>query len=369
MKCWPFLLFAVITSAPAGAQRIHATDKTAWNPAPTKGYSLQRAAYFGFTPPQQALMRANMAKVMEQLHQTPVLHPPRGYAANLYATLCEYDCEGSKLLTGESTIVFLQYTRKPNSTVVERAPEGPSLHVWFNSISRIVSNIGLEKDAFFEEPYVTDTRQGFSVYGPFVAITRGAEPLFVPITREQYLKAEIKQAKERVEGIRKTAAEGSPYQQWLKTKEEAIKGALEGFAWAAKIDPAKAKADKEKFLKGMQQQESMYKASEAGYLKEQQGMIDKATNEWNHLQEELASLTPTQKAAPVTGPGGRTYVQANPRYFNTSLPASSVQLLVIDLYKYGQGHHLYNTFSDADKYLFSTLQETVDLKALQALLQ
>ncbi|WP_315814960.1 hypothetical protein [Paraflavitalea speifideaquila] len=65
--------------------------------------------------------------------------------------------------------------------------------------------------------------------------------------------------------MKKSSAEGSPYQQWLKTKDAGMKGALEGFDMLAKSEPAKAKTAKEKYLKEMQKIDSMYKADEASF--------------------------------------------------------------------------------------------------------
>ncbi len=142
-------------------------------------------------------MLGNMAKVIEQIHQTPVLNPPKGFSAGAYASLCEYGCEVKKQITGESGIIFLEFYRTGNNPQVKVEEEGPSLKLFFNNIDIIVSNNGLNKDDYFEEPDVTDHIQGFPVYGNLVAITKNKEPLFVPLTKERYLLLAIAAAKNR----------------------------------------------------------------------------------------------------------------------------------------------------------------------------
>jgi hypothetical protein len=351
-----------------GAQeRIPALDKGTWYPAPAKGISFQRAGYFGFTQQQQLQMRANMARVIEQIHQTPVLNPPRGFSAGAYASLCEYGCEDKKVMTGESGVIFLEYYRSGNNPQAKVDEEGPSLKVYFNSIATIVSNNGLDKDDYFEEPIVTDHIQGFPVYRNLVAITKNKEPLFVPLTKERYLQLAIAAGKKQVEELKKTAANGSPYQQWLKTRDAGMKGFLEGLDMLAKSEPAKAKAAREKYLKEMQRTDSMYKADEAKFLRDQQAMIDKPEAEVRSNQRQLDAYTAEEKGQPMLSRNGRPYMQCNPAFFNKSLPPYAVQLILIDLYKYQQGNTV--ILSKRHVQLMKDILGTIDLAKLQATLQ
>jgi hypothetical protein len=332
-----------------------------------KGISFSRAAYFGFNQQQQLQMRANMASVVELIHQLPVLNPPRGYEVDVFATLCEHHCDGGKMITGESTLIFLEYFRRGNSTVVERDAEGPSLNIHYNSIGRIVSRITVGKDEYFEEPYLTRYEQGFPVYGDKVVVTKRKGPLFIPLPKERYFQIEIAAAQKRADEITKHAKEPTPYQQWLKNKDENIAAAMRGFEWAAKEDPVKAKANKEKFLQGIRQQDSIYKASEVQYLRDRQQMVDKFDADVKKLKQQLAGLSVQEKVEPMMGPNSRQYMQINPNFFDTKLPSSALQLLVIDLFKYEPAkEHL---FSAADKKLFTEIQATLDLAKLQAVLQ
>lgn len=350
-------------------ERVPALDKAAWFPAPAKDLSFQRAGYWGFSQQQQLQMRANMARVMEQIHQTPVLNPPRGFSAGTYASLCEDGCSG-KLIAGESGVIFLEYYRKGNNPKVLVDEEGPSIKVYFNNIGKIVDLIGTDENAYFEEPYITDTVQGFPVYrNSLVAITKSKEPLFVPLSQERYLLIEIEREKKLVEDLKKTAAQGSPYQQWIKNKEANIKAMMEGLDMLAKTDPAKAKAEREKFLRGMQQQDSIAKADEAKFLRDQQGMIDKATTAVKEKQQQLASYTAEQKIMPMLAYSGRPYMQCNPAFFNTKLAPYAIQLILVDLFKYHSGNGVVSTLSKRDKQLFQEIRDTIDLRKLLAVLQ
>lgn len=357
----------LIIHTTASAQHTNAPDKYGWNPAPMKGISFSRAAYFGFSQQQQLQMRANMARVVEVVHQLPVLNPPRGYDVDVFATLCDHHCDGGKMITGESTLIFLEYFRRGNSTVVERDAEGPSLNIHYNSIGRIVSRITVGKDEYFEEPYVTRREQGFPVYGDKVVITKRSEPLFIPLPKERYLQIEIAAAQKRADEVRKNAQEATPYQQWLKNKDKNMAGAMKGFEWAAKEDPVKAKANKEKYLQGIRQQDSLYKASEAQYLLDRQQMVDKFDADVRKLQVELAGLSMEQRRETMLSRRGRPYVLTNPNFFDPKLPASALQLMVMDLFKYEPAKE--NVFSAADKKLFTEIQSSLDLVKLQSVLQ
>ncbi|MDF2191439.1 hypothetical protein [Paraflavitalea sp. CAU 1676] len=361
------LLVQLTIHTVASAQYTNVPEKFSWNPAPMKGISFSRAAYFGFNQQQQLQMRANMASVVELIHQLPVLNPPRGYEVDIFATLCEHNCDGGKVITAESSLIFQEYFRRGNSTVVERDAEGPSLNIHYNSIGRIVSRITVGKDEYFEEPYLTRQEQGFPVYGNLVVITKRKEPLFIPLPKERYFQIEIAAAQKRADEVKKSFREGSPYQQWLKSKDKNIEAAMKGFEWAAKEDPVKAKANKEKFLQGIRQQDSMYKACEIQSLRDQQQMVDKFDADVKKLQQELAGLSVQEKVEPMIGPNSRQYMQINPGFFDPKLPPSALQILVIDLFKYEPAKEY--MFSVADKKLFADIQATLDLVKLQSLLQ
>jgi len=361
-------IFVLVTFAglrQAAAQRVFAADKTSWNPAPLKGLSFSRAGFYGFTQQQQLQIRASMAKIMELIHQTPVLNPPKGFCAIVFADLCENNCDSaSRRIAGESTIVFLEYFRMGSNSKLEKEPEGLSLHVHFNSLGSLFDT---HKDAYFEEPTVARYEQGFPVYGRDVVITKRKGPLFVPLSRERYLQIEIARARKIAEDVRSKAKEGSPYQQWLKNKDGAIKSANDVFEILAKTDPVKAKVTREKMLAGIRQSDSMYKADEAKFLQDQQKMIDKFDGNVTKLQQELAGLSPEEKKAPVTGYGGRSYVQVNSDLFDRSLPPTALQLLVIDLYKNSTNRTTAGT--NESILLFKEIIKTLDLVKLQSALQ
>lgn len=269
-----------------------AAEKGDWRPAPTQNINFNKAGYWGFPKQLQLDMRANMAKVMEVIHQTPMLYPPKGYSVGTYAVLCEYGCEGKKVIAGESGAIFLEYSRVSSSAPVKTDQEGPSLNVHFNHIGRLLSNKGVDPEAVFDEPEIDGYTQGFPIYGKFVVITKRKEPLFIPITREHKLKLDIAEAKE-----------------WERADQLA------------------------------------------------------------KLEKELAALTPEQKKETVIGYNKRTLVRVNPNFYDPKLPASAVQLVLIDLYKYQKGTRLYDqTFCDHEKALVNGIRETLDLLKIQSVL-
>lgn len=337
---------------------------------PAKNYSYENAAYYGYSRQVQNDMRTGMFKVLEAIHQTPILNPPRGWAIGSSAALTGSGPDGRRRLIGSSGIIFKGYYRDLTTRKVTRDVEGPSLNLYFNNIDVIIHQNELEEGAYFEEPLIARYVQGFPVYNKFVVITRNKAPLFVPASREHVLLSEIAIAKSRVEEEKKLIAEGSPYQQWLKTKREVVEGAMQGYELLAQSEPAKAKAEKEKFLKGMQQQDSAMKADEAKYLEERGAGLKKWQEELKGLQDKLAGMSLQEKQTQAVGVVSKMpLVRINRAFFNPKLPMSAIQLVVIDLYKYVPGMVIYEQLLDKEKKaLFKYLQDNLDLIKIQAAL-
>lgn len=84
--CYILVFYACSSIAQS---RQHALNKWEWYPATEKSVFYRTGEWYGFAKPQQQKMYANMAKIIELIHQTPRINPPKGFEAGVYAAICE----------------------------------------------------------------------------------------------------------------------------------------------------------------------------------------------------------------------------------------------------------------------------------------
>jgi len=302
---------------------------------PAKNLSYESVVRMGFNKQEQTAMRAGMFKVLEVLHELPILNPPRGWAVGSSAVLGWYEGEGRTILTGSTTTIFKGYYKNLKTGKVTRDVEGPSFEIYFNDIDVIVSQqAGIAAGSFINAPLIPRYVQGFPVYkNRYVVITKSNAPLFLPVSQEAFLRKEIGQAQERVDQAKKSITVGMPSQRWAKDKKQQIDEFMSSLKYTEQENPAKAKADKEKFLLQMQKNDSMFKSFDAQYLKDAQGGLDRAMSDLRKLEEQLAALSPQERQAQSMGYDKVPQVRINRDFFNPKMPRSAIQLIVVDLFK------------------------------------
>lgn len=130
----------------------------------------------------------------------------------------------------------------------------------------------------------------------------------------------------------------------------------------AKSNPEKAKIEKEKYLKGIDETEKMYRDSEASVNSQQNQTIQKHTEELGSLKSRLASLTPIGKLDPYVDDYGQKYVQTNKKFFNMTLPKDEIQVIVIDLFKYKNGEATFSGIHTDEA--IKIIQDQIDFKPM-----
>jgi predicted DNA binding CopG/RHH family protein len=316
---------------------------------------------------QQKKMYANMAKLIELIHKTPFLNPPKGYTISNFASICAIYCNQRQAIKGTTGMIIRAYYTDMKTGKKDREGEGPSINFTINNINRLFGNTPPDEDSYYEEPALTRTFNGFPVYDDvFLVITKNSKPLFSYVTNEQVINIQIRQEKTSLERVKQTFSKGTPYQQYLAQKDDIMKGAMEGFEIRAKYEPDKAKVVKEKYLEGMRKMDSSMKADEAKNLKDQQQMVQNIEARIQKLQDKLQSMSPVERSAPVLSPSGRKYVVANKEFYSPALPASTIQVLIIDLFHYNQRHNL---LSNLQNEAIQKFIDTVDFKSLLAVIE
>lgn len=302
--------------------------------------------------------------MMEIVHQTPFLNPPRGYTVGVYASNCPNGCDKGLPLRGYTGFIIRAYYYIGTNPKLELDAEGPSLNFYCNDIGILLSPLAIKEDEYFPEPQI-DIINGQQVYNhKYVVLTNNKAPLFSYVTKEEYLKTSIRKKEQNLAELRSTLDRPTPYRQWLANKDANLKVMQEGNQWLAKTDPGKARENKEKYLKGMAETEDRLKAGEAEFIRQRQQMLDKAVNEIAAIRTQLAALDATEKKEPTQELNGKKLVAPNRQFFDPALPVDAIQLIVVDQYKY-RGRALEGRFTHE---AMKVIQETLDLSALEALL-
>lgn len=360
------LLLVLALPFTSGAQeRQPVTEKWAWRPATGNTVFYTRGESYGFSKAQQKLMYAEIARVIEIFHQVPALNPPKGYDIGIFTSICTDGCGHPKIMSGNAGINAHLYFTGDKGKTMERDAEGPSINIFFNDSYRLFGNAPANRDKFYKEPMIIDSLRGYPVYeGGLVVISKSKIAIFAAVTKEMFLLSEIKRKKVELEDMKKKFAGGSMYRQWLKNKEANTKAFLEGLSYLAKTDPAKAKAEKEKFLKSLQQQDSTLKAAEAETLKDQQQMVNKWEADIKKDETRLNSMSGSERKSAAYTEDGRRYVIPNPAFFNSAAPSHAIQLLIINFNEKVQLSLKDDTYGQ----LFRAIKKTLDLDRLRAVL-
>lgn len=329
-------LFVQMLCLPLMAQRSqHALEQWHWYPATEKSVFYNTGQQYGFTKVQQQQMYAGMAAVVELIHQTPCINPPAGFEAGVSATICENGCTRGKHMTGLSHILFRALFTTGNG-LVERDVEGPSIKVHFNDISRLLTRLPAGAEPYYVERDVIDSFQGFPVYagGNFVAITKRKQPLFVPVTKEKVLQLEIERQEKELEKNKAT---------FKKTNLE----------W-------------EPLLRNMPAKDSVAKRDILNNMAAQKTFVEKFEKELLGLKQQLYSLSAAEKKAPALDYyGEKRLVIPNPDFFDPSLPAHAIQLVIIDFNE----STLQQNVNSVYRQLFQKIKKSINLKKIWETLQ
>ena len=214
-----------------------------------------------------------------------------------------------------------------------------------------------------------------------VILTRGTEPLLVPVSRERFLRTRITEAERALGTV--AAIPTAPLvdvERWLR--EDRPRMVAEHQEMLRRMEKS---APKEQIEKMRQQFADHLARTEAGLRQLEARQPDaaayKATamgtagSELDALRAALAALSPAERSAPAcadinswpTMLGAcndyNRYMALNPRYFDPSVPKSAVQLIVV---RTQDGTSNKENRSHAD--VRSRIFETLDYAALEAVL-
>jgi len=213
MKSSLFILFVFVVNLAVNGQNYS-------NKAVTVGETTFLPYLKGKVVNRVAINDAKHKQLFALLHSLTSVSAPQGYEVEAYSDV------NNQFLA----IYFIPYVLEQDETV--RAKAGSSLNVFFNDITALWQPLDLNLSGIYLAPVKVGEFVGFPIYNQsgreMTMIYKGSEPLFLPVSREEYLLALIRseEEKQKESGTPKSPKEISSevdkvYRELLKTDKAA----------------------------------------------------------------------------------------------------------------------------------------------------
>jgi len=290
-------------------------------------------------------LKGTLQEISRTIAATAVMTPPKGFEARFWGTVAPKDrfdiCTGKKCPPSRPNAVLAMMIGRYESRGenIKAAFNTPStMDISINNLGHVFTHLPvLYKDAegiLLPEPVRDGERAGFPAFlnnGHAVAvITSNDSPLWLPVSRERYMKAAIAAETKNLE-IPPVAR-----------KKKGKKGATPAIAPSGKplfveesrtwIDPVEEKVMIEKsrrVTEGIKDTDEVIKER----IQKLQAELDAMPPEQRSMQARIepaaAADNETVPLLPPDSSAGAPVVTPNFRYFNPKLPADTPQLAVI----------------------------------------
>lgn len=290
-------------------------------------------------------LRGLLQETARTIAAQPVMSPPKGFEARFWGFIAPRDrfdiCSGKKCPPPKATALLSMMIGRyePKGESIKAAfGTASTMDISFNNLGHVFASLPVfykDSDGFLlPEPVRDGERAGFPAYlnkGHAVAVIAASDrPLWLPVSRERYLKAAIAAEVKNLEV--------PPVARKKKGKKGAAPGTTpsgkpifveESKTW---IDPVEEKVMIEKsrlVTEGIKETDEVIKER----IQKLQTELDAMTPEQRDRQARVEPATAADSdAVPLLPPdssSGVAVVTPNFRYFNPKLPADTPQLAVI----------------------------------------
>lgn len=252
---------------------------------------------------------AGLTKIYEIFSRSKPLNPPVGFEVTRYRLISQ----GTPIPSSFSMMFFGYYRTGPGKPVQALGETAATIYVFINKISVLRESDypvgGDEKGNFVYGPASTSNGLGYPVYHrapglkPFerIVLTNIKRPLFVPVSRERYLRSLIQKEEEELQRFT------SSYNTAKQNKQDVTHYEFN--------------------LKIKREQKKAYEDELAAMSPEQRN-----SQAWHPHYRQLYKGGPISSG--LTEPGymdARPLVTVNEEFFDRSLPRTAFQLIVVEV--------------------------------------
>ncbi len=360
---------------------------------------LAAPAEYQLSSAQAQTFARRLGQLASILREARVFNPPLGFQPRLRERfwfpgrcLAAADrCSGMPVQAqiGMTFYYFIEEGGKPNWG----GEANTSADIWVNDL---LATLGRNYDLGYEGLPLPDGRRisylprksgeiaGFPVYEDrTLVVTNGRRPVWVPVTRDQYLLATIQWREQELARTQSRPGSSDQYRQWESQREERRKTREQMYRKLKATDPAAA----EKMLRqSLDMEARMEAALKSSATNADPGLasLKPLRDTLDALRAQRAALSPAERAeqaclagrvdqpataldlerrlVPATTEGARPLVAINPDFFDRTRPRADWQLITVTVNTGGLPRDHIGV-----KRLFE-FRESVDWKRVAALL-
>ncbi|MBZ5500392.1 MAG: hypothetical protein LAP85_28695 [Acidobacteriia bacterium] len=360
--------------------------------------------FVGSIPPaDREAVRANFERLWGVALRNPALNPPKGFDLKTELTANGILPGPREPFIYRASGLLYWYTFMPGYNRVRRLDI--AMHGFFvlaNHLSVILADKWKadEQGAMYYEPREIRRVAGFPQYSNgMIAVSNSSQPLWMTVPRERVLRQELTVARAHVDAIDSVSRDAAAYDPaarlaaWLRERPNRQRDADKMYEDTKRQDPQLAEQMRANFAKSEELTEKTLRqlaernktqppAMQARRQKERQDAEDCV----KYLEGELARLSPADLKAdayvalagrhplPKAGcsavveagfPDAVRIVTANPHFFDTTLPRTAFQLIVVDFTNFEAAGYPRSGWRHD---VYERLREGLDYKALAGLL-
>ena len=331
-------------------------------------------ATYALAPSEAQDYRRRLDALARVFRETRVLNPPLGFEARVHMRpwTDSTDCTRCRTQPVETQFTLLFCSLFDVDGKMGVAANGPpNLTVWVNAVDRSVGAIETPIDgnlhdvdgaAIYREPEKTGELMGFPLFDyKTLVVTNSRTAYWLPVSREQYLRARIKAWESDLSAIRRDAAAPTdPYREWIQGRPKRRADLERTVAEMNKSDRAAAQELRRVFEEVEATTERDLKENAAAFASGASGGIPFLEEQVASLRNELMSMSAAERRAQAwysglrfdgTGPvsgladagasGARPLVTINADFFDRTRPRATFQIAVV--------HFAWEVGGDEDK--------------------
>jgi hypothetical protein len=359
--------------------------------------------FVGIPPAEREPTRVRLERLWDIALRNPALNPPQGFDLKQELTV-------NGILPGPREPFLYRaggylywYTFMPALKRVSRLDVAMhAFYVTANHPAMILADEWQtdEEGAMYFEPQEIRRVAGYPQYSKgMIAVTDSLQPLWTPVPRERVLRRELAVARANLDAIGSASVAAAAYnpgaqlQDWLRDRPSRQREADKTYEHTKQQNPLLAEKLKANFAKAEEETEKALRQVAERNSKEPPAVQARRQKERQdaeacieYLEGELTRLSPADRMAdayfalpgrrplPRAGcsavvergfPDALRIVAANPRFFDTKLPRTALQLIVVDFTNFELASY---PRSGWRRDVYERLREGMDYKALAALL-